>query len=192
MRWAIASRPRRLYLRPRDFHCYGSKASPRTGLLGAGHSIFNQTRASAPSPIYQWQLSTPQNLQALWQRGAKRKSTLKLRELPQGPLGGGEELPPLTDNDAEYPTVVQQARNNMRRFSQCILLTRVGSFYELYFEHADEMGPLLGLKVARKRTSAGSVSMVWHAGHIGSVQSISDTTKHINGGSFRQAFHFTN
>lgn len=32
-----------------------------------------------------------------------------------------------------------------------MLLTRVGGFYELYFEHADEFGPLLNLKVAQKK-----------------------------------------
>ncbi|PWW78789.1 hypothetical protein C7212DRAFT_273125 [Tuber magnatum] len=47
----------------------------------------------------------------------------------------------------------------MRKFPHCVLLTRVGGFYEMYFEAAEEYGPLLGLKVARKRTSAGSVSM---------------------------------
>jgi DNA mismatch repair ATPase MutS len=48
----------------------------------------------------------------------------------------------------------------MRRFENCVLLTRVGGFYELYFEHAEEFGPLLNLKVAQKRTNAGPVSMV--------------------------------
>ncbi|KAF3934612.1 hypothetical protein ABW20_dc0101820 [Dactylellina cionopaga] len=31
-------------------------------------------------------------------------------------------------------------------------MTRVGGFYEFYFEQAEELGPLLGLKVGRKRT----------------------------------------
>lgn len=73
-----------------------------------------------------------------------------LDEGERGAAGGG----------MDYPPVVQQVRNNMRRFPQCVLLTRVGGFYELYFEHADEVGPLLGLKVAKKRTSGGGVSMV--------------------------------
>ncbi|KAG0130093.1 DNA mismatch repair protein MutS, connector domain-containing protein [Tuber indicum] len=47
----------------------------------------------------------------------------------------------------------------MREFPHCVLLTRVGGFYEMYFETAEEYGPLLGLKVAQKRVSAGSVSM---------------------------------
>jgi DNA mismatch repair ATPase MutS len=59
-----------------------------------------------------------------------------------------------------YPTVVLQAQSNMRKFENCVLLTRVGGFYELYFEHANEFGPLMNLKVAQKPTSAGPVSMV--------------------------------
>lgn len=83
--------------------------------------------------------------------------------LPQGLLSN--EASPLEDlEDAvtisqAYPTVVQQARNNMRKFEHCVLLTRVGSFYELYFEHAEQYGPLLGLKVGSKKTSAGPVPM---------------------------------
>jgi len=47
----------------------------------------------------------------------------------------------------------------MQKFEHCVLLTRVGSFYELYFEHAEQYGPLLGLKVGSKKTSAGPVAM---------------------------------
>ncbi|GKT42185.1 protein MutS 1 [Colletotrichum spaethianum] len=48
----------------------------------------------------------------------------------------------------------------MQKFDNCVLLTRVGGFYELYFEHAEECGPLLNLKVAQKKTNAGPVSML--------------------------------
>jgi DNA mismatch repair ATPase MutS len=48
----------------------------------------------------------------------------------------------------------------MQRFENCVLLTRVGGFYELYFEQAEEYGPMLNLKVARKKTNAGPVPMV--------------------------------
>ncbi|CAK7210528.1 MutS protein 1 [Sporothrix bragantina] len=58
-----------------------------------------------------------------------------------------------------YPTVVLQARRNMHKFANCVLLTRVGGFYELYFEHAQEFGPLLNIKVASKKTNAGPVPM---------------------------------
>ncbi|KAI1756728.1 muts domain V [Xylaria castorea] len=92
-------------------------------------------------------------------RGKKTKSSLKLDELPQG-LVNAEPLPDLQeDGGPAYPTVVLQARRNMQKFENCILLTRVGGFYELYFEHAEEYGPLLNLKVAQKKTNAGPVPM---------------------------------
>ena len=47
----------------------------------------------------------------------------------------------------------------MAKFDNCVLLTRVGGFYELYLEHATEYGPLLNLKVASKKTNAGPVPM---------------------------------
>lgn len=34
----------------------------------------------------------------------------------------------------------------------CVSLIQVGSFYELYFEQAEEYGPKLGLKIAKKKT----------------------------------------
>jgi DNA mismatch repair ATPase MutS len=83
---------------------------------------------------------------------------MKVQDLPQGsiPL----DTVPLEDDTPTYPTVVLQARANMRKFDNCVLLTRVGGFYELYFEQAEEMGPLLNLKVGRKKTNAGPVPMV--------------------------------
>jgi DNA mismatch repair ATPase MutS len=52
----------------------------------------------------------------------------------------------------------------MQKFENCVLLTRVGGFYELYFEHAEQFGPLMNLKVGQKKTNtsgqARSVSMV--------------------------------
>lgn len=91
-------------------------------------------------------------------RGKKTKASVSLDDLPQGliPL----DPLPIEVQVPAYPTVVLQALTNMRKFENCILLTRVGGFYELYFEHAEEFGPLLNLKVAQKRTNAGFVSMV--------------------------------
>lgn len=137
-------------------------------------------------------------------RGAKTRTTVRLEDLPQGPLlslpdlvvpkkrasarkkivddvaadtkGAAldeEAVPiePAVHDDVlveqefegdgpQYPTVVMQARRNMQKFANCVLLTRVGGFYELYFAQADEYGPLLNIKVAQKKTSAGPVSMV--------------------------------
>ncbi|KAI1383209.1 muts domain V-domain-containing protein [Hypoxylon trugodes] len=63
------------------------------------------------------------------------------------------------DEGPAYPTVVLQAWRNMQKFENCVLLTRVGGFYELYLNQAEEYGPLLNLKVAQKKTNAGPVPM---------------------------------
>lgn len=65
-------------------------------------------------------------------RGTKSKATVPLRDLQHD---GGEVRQPLQelqDDGPGYPAVVQQARNNMRKFENCVLLTRVGSFYEVH------------------------------------------------------------
>lgn len=89
-----------------------------------------------------------------------KKASLSLEDLPQGLVSSPSllELQP-QDETPQYPTVVLQAKRNMQKFDNCVLLTRVGGFYELYFEHAEEYGPLLNLKVATKKTNAGPVSM---------------------------------
>ncbi|OJD14874.1 hypothetical protein AJ78_04821 [Emergomyces pasteurianus Ep9510] len=92
-------------------------------------------------------------------RGAKRKSTAKLKDLPQGRLEPIEPYSPLVNDAPQYPTVIQGARNNMQKFKNCVLLTRVGNFYELYFEQAEEYAALLNLKLAQKKTNAGAVPM---------------------------------
>lgn len=106
-------------------------------------------------------------------RGKKTRTTVKLQDLklPQGPLGA--PLKPLDDgeNEPAYPTVVMQARRNMQKFDDCVVLTRVGGFYELYFEHAEEYGPPLNLKVAQKKTNAGPVSMVNSCFSVASIVS---------------------
>ncbi|KAI1872891.1 uncharacterized protein JN550_003765 [Neoarthrinium moseri] len=105
-------------------------------------------------------------------RGKKTKTTVNLADLPQGPIkppappspsqqddGAGPAAAAEEDEGPAYPTVLQQARRNMAKFENCVLLTRVGGFYELYFEHAEDYGPLLNLKVASKKTNAGPVPM---------------------------------
>jgi hypothetical protein len=44
-------------------------------------------------------------------------------------------LPPQDDSEPEYPPLLQQVRNNMLKFSHCVLLTRVGGFYEVSALH---------------------------------------------------------
>lgn len=66
----------------------------------------------------------------IWARGAKRKTILTLDELPQGTL----PLDPLpSELEPTYPPVIQQARANMDKFPLCVVLTRVGGFYEVEY-----------------------------------------------------------
>ncbi|KAL7909201.1 muts domain V domain-containing protein [Trichoderma velutinum] len=100
-------------------------------------------------------LTTAAHLQA----AAKRtRTTVKLSDLPQGKIAAS----PLSleeQNGPAYPTVLLQARRNMDKFEKCVLLTRVGGFYELYFEHAEEYAPLFSIKLGTKKTNAGPVPM---------------------------------
>ncbi|KAI0397886.1 muts domain V [Xylariaceae sp. FL0594] len=131
--------------------CHGNgfprDISPRTGWAALSYHAPNRSHRIK---------GTPTQI-----RGKKTKSSLKLDDLPQGLIRADPE--PLSDIQGHdlpaYPTVVLQARQNMLKFENCVLLTRVGGFYELYFEHAEEYGPLLNLKVARKKTNAGPVPM---------------------------------
>ncbi|KAK8137738.1 hypothetical protein PG984_001118 [Apiospora sp. TS-2023a] len=116
--------------------------------------------------ISRWQLGVGSSIQT---RGKKTKTTVNLADLPQGPLvpptptpapsASAEDAVAEENEGPAYPTVVLQARRNMQKFENCVLLTRVGGFYELYFQHAEEYGPLLNIKVAQKKTSAGPVPM---------------------------------
>jgi hypothetical protein len=63
-------------------------------------------------------------------RSIRKDATL--RPVIQGALPRATETISLENEDGPaYPTVMQQALNNMRKFSHCVLLTRVGSFYEV-------------------------------------------------------------
>lgn len=64
-------------------------------------------------------------------RGTKSQASLPLRDLLQRGVSAEQSLPTSEDVHPTYPTVVQQARNNMRSHEGCVLLTRVGSFYEV-------------------------------------------------------------
>ena len=92
-------------------------------------------------------------------RGAKSRATISFDDLPRSTTTAELSIPEIEDVGPAYPTVVQQARDNMQKFDKCVLLTRVGGFYELYFEHAEKYGPLLNIKVAQKKTAAGPVPM---------------------------------
>lgn len=92
-------------------------------------------------------------------RGAKSRATIAFEDLPKDTSTAELSIPKTEYVGPAYPAMVQQARDNMQKFDKCVLLTRVGGFYELYFEHAEKYGPLLNIKVAQRKTAAGSVPM---------------------------------
>ncbi|KAM0332336.1 hypothetical protein ACHAQA_002613 [Verticillium albo-atrum] len=131
-------------------------------------SVFLRHGHLTPAPAVGRRVSCP--YLRITARGKKTKTTVRLEDLPQGVISYAPPPPATdpepaaavdapTDDGPAYPTVVLQAQRNMQKFDNCVLLTRVGGFYELYFEHADEYGPLLNLKVAQKKTTAGPVPM---------------------------------
>jgi DNA mismatch repair ATPase MutS len=98
-------------------------------------------------------------LTTIFQRGAKRKTTVKLDTLPQGllpalPKDETDKVP-----EKSYPPVLQQHLNNVRKFSDCVVLTRVGDFYEMYFDQVDQYAHLVNLKKAKRATALGDVAM---------------------------------
>lgn len=111
------------------------------------------------------------------------KTVMSILDLPQGPIANQPGEADLCQHEVvpagrqsmgpKYPAVLQQARENMDRLGNCVLLTRVGGFYELYFEHAQKYGPLLNLKVASKKTNVGPILMVHPATVLGLIKHVS-------------------
>ena len=64
-------------------------------------------------------------------RGVKSKAVISLSELQGNAPEVSHGLPSTTADGKSYPTVVLQALNNMEKYENCVLLTRVGSFYEV-------------------------------------------------------------
>lgn len=117
-------------------------------------------RSSAPAlrAAFALPFTTGAHLQAA-AKTKRTRTTVKLSDLPQGKIAASP-LAPEEQNVPAYPTVILQARRHMDKFEKCVLLTRVGGFYELYFEHAEEYATHFGIRLAFKKTTAGPVPMV--------------------------------
>jgi DNA mismatch repair ATPase MutS len=59
----------------------------------------------------------------------------------------------------EWPPLAKDVLRNLGRFPSCILLTRVGGFYESYFEQAPLLANLLGIKLANRSWGGRNVPM---------------------------------
>ncbi|RMZ75463.1 hypothetical protein DV738_g5444, partial [Chaetothyriales sp. CBS 135597] len=104
--------------------------------------------------------ATPRRIWRTWHvrgsvgvRGAKTVSKKKVKELQQGVIQA-DPLPEIEDDRLstypQYPPLLQGVRANMAKYPNCLLMTRVGNFYEFYFEHAEECARLLNIKLASK------------------------------------------
>lgn len=80
----------------------------------------------------QYQRPWPHAISKIHLRGAKSKTTVQQKDLPQGILESDSPAREFEDDGPAYPMMIQQARNNMRKFGECVLLTRVGGFYEVF------------------------------------------------------------
>ncbi|KAG5439877.1 hypothetical protein PCANB_000159 [Pneumocystis canis] len=68
-------------------------------------------------------------------------------------------LPQINIEGPIYTQLLDEVLYNQKKYENCVLLTRVGGFYELYFSQAEKYAPLLHLKLTRKDTKAGPVPM---------------------------------
>nr|POF20014.1 muts protein like 1 [Quercus suber] len=92
-------------------------------------------------------------------RGVKTKTMVKANTLLQGVLPPLPMVEPDESPAKSYPSMLQQHLNNIRKFNDCVVLTRVGDFYELYFEQVDQYAHLVNLKKAVRKTALGDVAM---------------------------------
>nr|DBA11329.1 TPA_inf: MSH4 [Testicularia cyperi] len=63
------------------------------------------------------------------------------------------------DNETRWPKLAQTVLNDMARFPETILLTRVGGFYESYFHQAPTLAAVLGIKLASRRWGGTVIPM---------------------------------
>lgn len=126
----------------------------RNGLLTRSRQCLSSS-LNQPRPKYLatgWQncsLYQDQEARLPWstnfRQGIKTKATVSLSELSSDAPEASHVLSTLDDGGKVYPTVVSQALNNMEKYENCVLLTKVGSFYEVYpalpkrRDHADRV-----------------------------------------------------
>ncbi|KAJ7706453.1 muts domain V-domain-containing protein [Mycena rosella] len=61
------------------------------------------------------------------------------------------------DDPAPKLGLGREVQDNLKRFPHCILLTRVGKFYESYFDQANEVARLLNIKLASRKWDGATV-----------------------------------
>ena len=87
-----------------------------------------------------------------WVRFGYRKVGTKLRksleELPQGLQAPLE--PFIEKENTKYSSVIDEVLQNQRRFPKCVLLTRVGQFYEVVSKNSQRIDSSCTLRKQRR------------------------------------------
>ncbi|KPI35419.1 uncharacterized protein AB675_11729 [Cyphellophora attinorum] len=116
-------------------------------------------RASGARPLLGHVRSASSTIIKNARRGAKTKATKKASAIASIQQGALEPLQDI-ENEEEvepdypsYPDTLQGVRDNMAKFKNCVVVTRVGNFYEMYFDQAAEFGPAMSLKVSYRMSA---------------------------------------
>ena len=98
-------------------------------------SLYKRTRTTAFTGQLHHGFQAREARQRSWERsacrGIKSQTTVSLSELQCEATESSIGLPVVDNSGKVYPTVVLQALRNMEQYEKCVLLTRVGSFYEV-------------------------------------------------------------
>ena len=89
---------------------------------------------------------------------------MAIKPIPQGLLPARSVEDEAEEDEPIYSITIQQHISNMRKYPDCVVLTKLGNFYEMYVEQAEEFAPLLGLKLAKKPTKRNKEGFVYMAG----------------------------
>ncbi|GAK64215.1 DNA mismatch repair protein [Moesziomyces antarcticus] len=87
----------------------------------------------------------------------KRASKRKVKSATTIPVPDPNEE--VAEEAVRWPPLAQSVRDDMARFPHTILLTRVGGFYESYFDQAPSLASMLGIKLANRRWGGQDVPM---------------------------------
>ncbi|PPQ69068.1 hypothetical protein CVT25_004244 [Psilocybe cyanescens] len=94
---------------------------------------------------------------------ARKRRSIKNKPLSDTIDDDESQTPPKAPkvSKASKPTTFlsRQILSNLKRFPHCLLLTRVGQFYESYFDQAVEISHLLNIKLTSKKWNGDRVAM---------------------------------
>jgi len=96
---------------------FGRCCSALSSLSAQPHRLLRQSPSLSPTCL-------------VLRRNASTKLRKSIEELPQGLQA---PLEPFIEKEAaKYSPVIDEVLQNQRRFPKCVLLTRVGQFYEVF------------------------------------------------------------